>query len=142
MPKSVRNSCVIKVFGGVYMLSRCFLDCSAGVGVFVTGLSQISSFFSKTGPKFIHQGDHKTMLTVLWKVGMNDSVWKFLLIFRSASWIKTSRVEIQWSRNSMLHLNEHRFRKKKQTSITNYTTVVNLTRMASCSNKSKCNLHC
>ena len=44
-PKSVRNSCVIKVFGGVFMLSRCFLDCSVGVGVFVTGLSQISSFF-------------------------------------------------------------------------------------------------
>ena len=45
-PKSVRNSCVIKVFGGVFMLSRCFLDCSVGVGVFVTGLSQISSLFS------------------------------------------------------------------------------------------------
>ena len=45
-PKSVRNSCVIKVFGGVFMLSRCFLDCSVGVGIFVTGLSQISSFFS------------------------------------------------------------------------------------------------
>ena len=45
-PKSVRNSCVIKVFGGVFMLSRCFLDCSVGVGVFVTGLSQISSFLS------------------------------------------------------------------------------------------------
>ena len=44
-PKSVRNSCVIKVFGGVFMLSRCFLDCSVGVGVFVTGLSQISFFF-------------------------------------------------------------------------------------------------
>ena len=38
--------CVIKVFGGVFMLSLCFLDCSVGVGVFVTGLSQISSFFS------------------------------------------------------------------------------------------------
>ena len=48
-PKSVRNSCVIKVFGGVFMLSRCFLDCSVGVGVFVTGLSQISSFFSFEG---------------------------------------------------------------------------------------------
>ena len=35
------------------MLSRCFLDCSVGVGVFVTVLSQISSFFScieKGGP--------------------------------------------------------------------------------------------
>ena len=28
------------------MLSRCFLDFSVGVGAFVTGLSQISSFFS------------------------------------------------------------------------------------------------
>ena len=32
-PKSVHNSCAIKVFGGVFMLSRCFLDCSVGVGV-------------------------------------------------------------------------------------------------------------
>ena len=31
------------------MLSRCFLDCSVGVGVFVTGLSQICSFFSSNG---------------------------------------------------------------------------------------------
>ena len=45
-PKSVRNSGVIKVFGGGFMLSRCFLDFSVGVGVFVTGLSQISYFFS------------------------------------------------------------------------------------------------
>ena len=45
-PKSVRNRCVIKVFGGVFLLSRCFLDYSVIVGVFVTGLSQISSFFS------------------------------------------------------------------------------------------------
>ena len=51
-PKSVRNSCVIKVFGGVFMLSRCFLDCSVGVGVFVTGLSQISSFFSYESEAF------------------------------------------------------------------------------------------
>ena len=46
-PKSVCNTCVIKVFGGGFMLSRCFLDCSVCVGVFVTGLSQISSFFSE-----------------------------------------------------------------------------------------------
>ena len=31
-PKSVLNSCVINVFGGVFMLSRCFLDCSVGRG--------------------------------------------------------------------------------------------------------------
>ena len=33
------------------MLSRCFLDCSVGVWVFVTGLSQISSFFSHNDSK-------------------------------------------------------------------------------------------
>ena len=44
-PKSVRNSCVIKDFGGVSMLSHCFLDYSVGVGDFATGLSQSSSFF-------------------------------------------------------------------------------------------------
>ena len=53
-PKSVRNSCVIKVFGGVFMLSRCFLDCSVGVWVFVTGLSQISSFFSSSHHEGLH----------------------------------------------------------------------------------------
>ena len=45
-PKSVRNRCVIEVFGGVFELSRCFLDFSVGEGVFVIGLSQISYFFS------------------------------------------------------------------------------------------------
>ena len=60
-PKSVRNSCVIKVFGGVFMLSRCFLDCSVGVGVFVTGLSQISSFsFINTGFSIKNYGNCAT----------------------------------------------------------------------------------
>ena len=36
------------------MLSRCFLDFSVGVGAFVTGLSQISSFFSKSNIKFAY----------------------------------------------------------------------------------------
>ena len=45
-PNSVHNRCLIKVFGGVFVLSRCFLDFSVGVGVFVIGLSQVSSFFS------------------------------------------------------------------------------------------------
>ena len=43
-PKLVRNRCVIEVFGGVFVLSRCFSDLSVGVGAFVIGLSQISSF--------------------------------------------------------------------------------------------------
>ena len=45
-PKSVRNRCVIEGFGGVFVLSRCFLDFSVDEGAFVIGLSQISSFFS------------------------------------------------------------------------------------------------
>ena len=47
--KSVRNRCVIEVFGGVFVLLRCFFDFSVGVGAFVIGLSQISSFFSHCG---------------------------------------------------------------------------------------------
>ena len=34
-PKSVRNRCVVEVFGGVFVLSRCFWDFSVGVGSFV-----------------------------------------------------------------------------------------------------------
>ena len=45
-PKSVRNRCVIEVFGRVFVLSRCFSNFSVGVRTFVIGLSQISSFFS------------------------------------------------------------------------------------------------
>ena len=33
----------IKVFGGVIVWSRCFLDFSVGVGAFVIGASDISS---------------------------------------------------------------------------------------------------
>ena len=46
-PKLVRLCCVIEVFGGVFVLSRCFLDFCMGVGAFVIGLGQISSFFSE-----------------------------------------------------------------------------------------------
>ena len=45
-PKSVCNRCLIEVFGGFFVLSRCFYDFSVDVGAFVTGLSQTSSFFS------------------------------------------------------------------------------------------------
>ena len=43
-PKSVCNRCLIEVFCGVFMLSRCFLDFSVGVRTFAIGLSQISFF--------------------------------------------------------------------------------------------------
>ena len=40
--KSDCNRCVIEGFGGVFVLSCCFLDFSVGVGSFVIGLSLIS----------------------------------------------------------------------------------------------------
>ena len=40
-PKSVRNRCVIEVF-----VAFCVVTFSVGVGAFVIGMSQISSFFS------------------------------------------------------------------------------------------------
>ena len=45
-PKSAHNCCVIEVFGGVFVLSCCFLDFSVGLGAVVIGLRQISSFYS------------------------------------------------------------------------------------------------
>ena len=46
-PKSVRNRSVIELFCGVVSVSVCPFDISVGVGAFVIGLSQISSFFSQ-----------------------------------------------------------------------------------------------
>ena len=46
-PKSVRNPCLIELFVALFVLSLCPFDISVGVGVFVIGLSQISSFFTK-----------------------------------------------------------------------------------------------
>ena len=46
-PKSVRNRCLIELFCGVVCLCcHCSFDISVGVGAFVIGLSQISSFLS------------------------------------------------------------------------------------------------
>ena len=44
-PKSVRNRCLIELFVALFVLSLCPFDISVGVGAFVIGLSQISSFF-------------------------------------------------------------------------------------------------
>ena len=46
-PKSVRNRSVIELFVALFVLSFCPFDIFVGVGAFVIGLSQISSFFSK-----------------------------------------------------------------------------------------------
>ena len=43
--KSVRNRCVIDVFGGVFVLSRCFFYFSVDVGLFVIGLTQMFRHF-------------------------------------------------------------------------------------------------
>ena len=45
-PKSVLNRSVIELFVALFVLSFCPFDISVGVGAFVIGLSQISSFFS------------------------------------------------------------------------------------------------
>ena len=45
-PKLVRNRPVIELFVALFVLSFCPFDISVGVGAFVIGLSQISSFFS------------------------------------------------------------------------------------------------
>ena len=45
-PKSVRNRCVMELFSGVVCVVTFPFDISVGVGAFVIGLSQISSFFS------------------------------------------------------------------------------------------------
>ena len=44
--KWVRNRCVIELFVALFVLSLCPFDISVGVGAFVIGLSQISSFYS------------------------------------------------------------------------------------------------
>ena len=43
-PKSVRNPCVIKVFGDVFVLSCCFLYYSVDVETIVIWQSQVSAF--------------------------------------------------------------------------------------------------
>ena len=43
--KSVRNRCVIELFGDVFVLSCCPFDISVGIRAYFIGLSQISSFF-------------------------------------------------------------------------------------------------
>ena len=45
-PKSVRNRCLIELFCGVVCVVTYPFDISVGVGAFVIGLGQISSFLS------------------------------------------------------------------------------------------------
>ena len=57
-PHSVRNRCVIELFGDVFVLSRCPFDISDGIGAFVIGLSQISSFFLLVTRSYWRTGHH------------------------------------------------------------------------------------
>ena len=45
-PKSVRNRCLIEFFVALFVFSLCPFDISVGVGAFVIGLGQISTFLS------------------------------------------------------------------------------------------------
>ena len=45
-PKSIRNRCVIKIFGGVFVLSYCYSEFPNRIGFFVEGLGHISFFLS------------------------------------------------------------------------------------------------
>ena len=49
-PKSVRNRCLIELFYDVVCVVTCPFDISVGVGAFVIGLGQISSFLSFKHP--------------------------------------------------------------------------------------------
>ena len=60
-PKSVRNRYLIELFVALFVFSLCPFDISVGVGAFVIGLSQISSFLSLCTNMNIH---HDTLLLV------------------------------------------------------------------------------
>ena len=45
-PKSVRNCCLIELFVALFVLLLCPFDISVGIGAFIIGLGQISSFLS------------------------------------------------------------------------------------------------
>ena len=58
-PKSIRNRCVIELFVALFVLSLCPFDISVGVGGFVIGLRQISSFFSHCRGLIIYYTERK-----------------------------------------------------------------------------------
>ena len=61
-PKLVRNRCVMEMFGGVFVLSRCVLDFSVDVMAFVIGLSQIFPFSLSIAIRFLSLNDSISML--------------------------------------------------------------------------------
>ena len=75
-PKSVRNCCLIELFVALFVLSLCPFDISVGVGTFVIGLSQISSFL------LIHVTAHKCAGGPLWKYHTicTNMTWSCILL--------------------------------------------------------------
>ena len=57
-PKSVRNRCLIELFCDVVCVVTCPFDISVGLGAFVIGLGQISSFLS---PKSNNVGRYRKL---------------------------------------------------------------------------------
>ena len=75
-PKSVCNRCVIEAFGGVFVLSRRYLDLSVGVGAYFIGLSHISSFFFQWRSCVGHSTASNTFRRHI----VNQIVWKILWV--------------------------------------------------------------
>ena len=69
--KSVHNRCVIELFSGLFVLSLCPFDISAGIGACVTGLSQMTSFFFKVMTYVINT--HKKEETIGWNKVYNSN---------------------------------------------------------------------
>ena len=90
-PRSVRNRCVIEVFGGVCVCCPLVFEFSVGVGGFVIGLGQISFFFSfflyKKGDKTaiipeevfneLHYIAESIQLLTSFLKGTSDVVWRW-----------------------------------------------------------------
>ena len=80
------------------MLSRCFLDCSVGVGIFVKGLSQISSFFAYANYfnnvvfQLLHNVSHAVFQCPLFCSDRCEST--IMILFRLLSPIKASLTSI------------------------------------------------
>ena len=97
---------LFEVFGGICVLSYCFLGFPVGVGAFVIGLGQISSFFSLYHPFWLH---HFLALfrrpilifyyTLFWVRITGDgstpemSIWSFLLIQSGFKMVYQSKIK-------------------------------------------------
>ena len=96
-PKSVRNRCLIELFVALFVLSLCPFDISVGVGAFVIGLSQISSFFSGYGCIKRDKTDNIVLIlmkfyTLVVKILFKHKINKVLYFFGQKSGFWTIKV--------------------------------------------------